>query len=172
MEAALKSGFEKCEKAFVEHSKGGRLDRSGSCAIVTFFYGNMLYVANVGDSRAIMSSKFGDVISELSIDHKASCEYEQKRIFDAGGKIYQTRLSHSNPSIKIFYEGEEHSFILGPHRVMPGRLSVTRTFGDIEAKLPEYKGNPRVIVNEPEVRVVKVTPDQDFVVLASTLIIT
>lgn len=63
----------------------------------------MLYIANVGDSRAIMSSKFGDVISELSIDHKASCEYEQKRIYDAGGKIYQTRLQHADPSFKIFY---------------------------------------------------------------------
>jgi len=25
---------------------------------------------------------------------------------------------------------------MGPHRVFPGRLSVTRTFGDIEAKFP------------------------------------
>lgn len=25
--------------------------------------------------------------------------------------------------------------IVGPHRVLPGRLSVTRSFGDIEAKL-------------------------------------
>lgn len=78
-----------------------------------------------------MSSKYGEIISELSIDHKASCEFEQKRIFDAGGKIYQTRIQHSNPNIRIFYEGEEHSFVMGPHRVMPGRLSVTRTFGDI-----------------------------------------
>lgn len=82
----------------------------------------------------------------MSIDHKASCEYEQKRIFDAGGKIYQTKLQHANPNVKIFYEGEEHAFVLGPHRVMPGRLSVTRTFGDIEAKLPELKGNPRGII--------------------------
>lgn len=96
----------------------------------------MLYVANVGDSRAIMSSKKGEIINELSIDHKACCEYEQKRIFDAGGKIYQTRLQHSNPAIKIVYEGEEHAFVLGPLRAFPGRLSVTRTFGDIEAKLP------------------------------------
>lgn len=30
---------------------------------------------------------------------------------------------------------EEGEQIIGPIRVMPGRLSVSRTFGDIEAKL-------------------------------------
>lgn len=57
--------------------------------------------------------------------------------------------------------------MLGPHRAMPGRLSVTRTFGDIEAKLPELKGNPKAIVCEPEIRTVKITSDQDFFLLAS-----
>ena len=76
---------------------------------------------------------------------------------DAGGKIYQTKLQHTNPNIKIFYEGEDHAFVLGPHRVMPGRLSVTRTFGDIEAKLPELKGNPKGVIYEPEVRKIEVT---------------
>ena len=95
-----------------------------------------MYVANVGDSRAIMSLRNGEMVNELSIDHKASDDFEQKRIYEAGGKIYQTKLQNSNPNIKILYEGEEHSFILGPHRVMPGRLSVTRTFGDLEAKIP------------------------------------
>ena len=45
--------------------------------------------------------------------------------------LFRTKLQNSNPNVKIFYEGEEHAFILGPHRVAPGRLSVTRTFGDI-----------------------------------------
>ena len=51
---------------------------------------------------------------------------------------------------------------------MPGRLSVTRTFGDIEAKLPEFKGNPKAIIYQPEVRSVKIASDQDFIILAST----
>jgi len=30
--------------------------------------------------------------------------------------------------------GIQSSYMLGPHRVLPGWLSVSRTFGDIEAK--------------------------------------
>lgn len=37
-------------------------------------------------------------------------------------------------------------------RVFPGRLSVSRTFGDIEAKNPRFGGNPNVIVCDPEVK--------------------
>ena len=42
-------------------------------------------------------------------------------------------------------------FIFGPHRILPGRLSVTRSFGDIQAKLPIYGGNPNVLIAEPEI---------------------
>ena len=43
----------------MEQSRINKVDKSGSCAIVTFFYGDKCYIANVGDSRAIMSSRWG-----------------------------------------------------------------------------------------------------------------
>lgn len=46
-------------------------------------------MANVGDSRAIISKSKGTVIESLSKDHKPCEESEQKRIFAAGGKVYQ-----------------------------------------------------------------------------------
>jgi len=58
---------------------------------------------------------------------------------------------------------------LGPFRVFPGRLSVSRTFGDIEAKKGKYGGNPRVIIAEPEIKAFKVQPNYDFVLLACKL---
>lgn len=48
--------------------------------------------------------------------------------------------------------------ILGPFRVFPGRLSVSRTFGDIEAKRVKLGGNPKVIIAEPEIKAFKVMP--------------
>ena len=63
-------------------------------------------------------------------------------------------------------DGTGNEVILGPHRVFPGRLSVSRSFGDIEAKLPRYGGNMDVIVAEPEIRQFKITGEMDYVILA------
>jgi len=41
--------------------------------------------------------------------------------------------------------------LYGPYRVLPGRLSVSRTFGDIEAKLEKYGGKPGVVISDPEI---------------------
>lgn len=38
----------------------------------------------------------------------------------------------------------------GPERVIPGKLSVSRTIGDLFAKDPNFGGNPRVVIPEPE----------------------
>lgn len=46
--------------------------------------------------------------------------------------------------------------------MFPGRLSVSRTFGDIEAKRPRYGGNPNVIICDPEIRVFKLKDNFDF----------
>lgn len=84
---AIRTGFIKAENRFLELCKGNNeiLDRSGSCAIVVLIVEEMCYVANVGDSRAILSSEGGKKVYPLSRDHKPSDELERKRIMDAGG---------------------------------------------------------------------------------------
>lgn len=44
---------------------------------------------------------------------------------------------------------------------------VSRTFGDIEAKLEKLGGNPLVVIPEPEIRSFKISNEHDFIVLAS-----
>jgi serine/threonine protein phosphatase PrpC len=48
----------------------------------------MLYIANLGDSRAILSTNNGLKIVPLSTDHKPNNPFEEKRILANGGKIY------------------------------------------------------------------------------------
>lgn len=51
---------------------------------------------------------------------------------------------------------------------MPGRLSVSRTFGDCHAKMEKYNGNPNVIIVDPEIHHVKInqdTDDNEFIIL-------
>lgn len=45
-------------------------------------------------------------------------------------------------------------------------MSVSRAFGDIEAKLAKYGGNDQVLVADPEIRKFKITKDMDYILLA------
>ena len=56
-------------------------------------------------------------------------------------------------------------YVQGPLRVFPGRLSVSKTFGDIEAKRPKYGGNPNVIVCDPDITSFKVQDNFDFIMI-------
>ena len=66
------------------------VDRSGSCAIVILIVGETCYSANVGDSRAMISSNGGQIVNPLSRDHKPSDIQEYNRITKSGGQVYQT----------------------------------------------------------------------------------
>lgn len=49
----------------------------------------MCHIANVGDSRAILSSEKGTRVYNLSRDHKPLEDEEYKRIIQCGGRVYQ-----------------------------------------------------------------------------------
>ena len=62
--------------------------------------------------------------------------------------------------------GQHKQILTGPYRVSPGRLSVSRTFGDIEAKMVKYGGKPGVIIAEPEISQFSIVEsEQDYIVL-------
>jgi protein phosphatase 2C family protein 2/3 len=51
-------------------TKGEGLEKSGSCALILLIVEQYCYVANVGDSRAILSTENGKFAFNLSKDHR------------------------------------------------------------------------------------------------------
>ena len=52
-------------------------DKSGSCGIIVLMVENSCYVANVGDSRALMSAAGGQKLFVLSRDHRPNEDGEK-----------------------------------------------------------------------------------------------
>jgi protein phosphatase PTC2/3 len=100
----------------------------------------------------------------MSIDHKPNNDKETRRIIKNGGSVYQTQ---SNCRFLFKYYNIATSPKFGPHRILPGRLSVSRAFGDIEAKVPILGGNPNVLIAVPDVRSFEINNDTDFLLMGS-----
>ena len=161
--------FKSAEKEFLEKYavKNEKIfDKSGSCALILLTVNNLLYVANVGDSRCLISCKNGKILKDVTRDHKPNYSYEKERILKYNGNIYQSEtpkeIDIEDEEDKIFKD----KVILGPYRVNPGRLSVSRTLVDAEAKIPKFGGNPNVIISEPDIYIFELEIDDvDFFIL-------
>ncbi|KAL3524398.1 hypothetical protein ACH5RR_017232 [Cinchona calisaya] len=81
---AISETYQQTDMNFLESEKDTFRD-DGSTASTAVLVGNHLYVANVGDSRTIIS-KAGQAIP-LSDDHKPNRSDERKRIESAGGVV-------------------------------------------------------------------------------------
>ncbi|XP_022875082.1 probable protein phosphatase 2C member 13, mitochondrial isoform X2 [Olea europaea var. sylvestris] len=81
---AISETYQQTDRDFLESEKDTFRD-DGSTASTAVLVGNHLYVANVGDSRTIIS-KDGKAIP-LSEDHKPNRSDERKRIENAGGVV-------------------------------------------------------------------------------------
>ena len=168
---ALRLGCKQSEDEFVRMClKMEHPDTSGSCAIIILTVETECYIANVGDSRAILSSNSGMKVYDLSQDHRPNEEDEFYRIQRNGGQVYQTQTVNNIPITNKFGQvtGTQRQMMYGPYRVLPGKLSVSRTFGDIEAKLETapYEGKKGVVIAEPELSQFSIDPDKnDFIVL-------
>ncbi|PWA82458.1 protein phosphatase 2C family protein [Artemisia annua] len=113
--------------------------KSGSTACVAIIRNNQLVVANSGDSRCVLSRK--GQAHNLSKDHKPDLESEKERIVKAGGFIHGGRVN--------------------------GSLNLTRAIGDMEMKkeksLPAEK---QILTANPDINIVELCEDDDFLVLA------
>ena len=152
----LKEAIYKSENDFLTNyavDKNNNLkDTSGSCGVMAMIKHNKLIIANIGDSRIVLF-KNGRIFFETE-DHKPNSEKEKERIKNSGGQIYQ-----SQSLIPIYQK------INLPWRVLPGRLSVSRTFGDVQAKTDKFGGKSGVIIPTPDITEFDLDESFDFMVI-------
>jgi protein phosphatase 2C family protein 2/3 len=130
--------------------------------VIIIIVDKKIYIANVGDSRAILSLNLGSEYIIVTEDHKPNNEKEKIRIINNGGQVYQTQTPINGEEGDVL----NGQILLGPYRVLPGRLSVSRTIGDIEAKGIQFGGNPNVVVPYPDIYSFDLEKDDiDFLVL-------
>lgn len=67
------------------------LDRSGSCAVVILFVDTKIYVANVGDSRALFSENRGKNYVQITEDHKPNNPREKKELLKMADKFIRVK---------------------------------------------------------------------------------
>ena len=170
VELAIKNGFLNAEKTFLneialnQEDENIINDRSGSCAVIILLVDRKIYVANIGDSRTLFSEKNGKSFVMVTEDHKPENKNEKERIIKNGGHVYQSRTVLSS----VENEYLNGKIFLGPFRVLPGTLSVSRTIGDIGAKNPKFGGNPNVVICKPDIFVFDlIKNDIDFFIMGS-----
>ena len=160
---AIKYGFKKIDEDYlIKHAfiNNKLEDNSGSCALILLLVNNLIYIANVGDSRCVGSFKNGKIRKDITLDHKPNYPYEKERIIKKGGRIYQTQTPIEDD------ENFKDKILVGPYRVFPGKLSVSRTIGDAEGKIEVLGGNPNVLIPEPDIFTFDLEKDDiDFFIL-------
>ena len=178
---SLTETFEKIEESFFKQKCSDTLeksDRSGSCALVTIIFDNKIYIANIGDSRAIMSVNGGEKVKALTNDHKPNNPKEYERAIKNGSKVYvdDNDEPHRDISKLIFikdksefekYKKKENRKEEIIFREYPSDLAVMRTIGDIKAKKKEYGGIPGSILNKPDIFIYDISSNNDFIVMGS-----
>ncbi|KAI3801950.1 hypothetical protein L1987_30069 [Smallanthus sonchifolius] len=140
---------------------------SGTTAITILVRGKTLYVANSGDSRAVMAERRGTniVAVDLSIDQTPFREDELERVKLCGARVLTLDQIEGlkNPDVQCW--GTEESDdgdpprLWVPNGMYPG-TAFTRSIGD---SIAETIG----VVANPEIVALDLTPDHLFFVIAS-----
>lgn len=137
----------------------------GSCCLVGVIWKRTLYVANLGDSRAVLGSlgRFNKIIAEpLTRDHNASMEEVRQEL----------RSRHPDDS----------HIVVMKHGVwrIKGIIQVSRSIGDAYLKRPEFSLDPSfprfhlpepirrpVLTSEPSICTRVLQPNDKFIIFAS-----
>ncbi|KAL3341251.1 hypothetical protein AABB24_025679 [Solanum stoloniferum] len=138
----------------------------GSCCLVAVICNGILYVANLGDSRAVLGRLVratGEVLAiQLSAEHNACFESVRQELH---------AMHPDDPQIVVL-----------KHNVwrVKGLIQISRSIGDIYLKKPEYNREPLyakfrlrepfkrpILSSDPSITVQELEPHDQFLILAS-----
>ncbi|XP_059313932.1 probable protein phosphatase 2C 63 isoform X2 [Lycium ferocissimum] len=166
----IKRAFYATEEDFIQLVKRSlpvmpKIASVGSCCLVGAISEGELYVANLGDSRAVLGrngEKNSVVAERLSTDHNVSCEKVRKEV----------ESLHPDDQAVVVY-------IRGVWRIK-GIIQVSRSIGDAYLKKPEFSRDPifqqygnlvpmkrPVLTAEPSIVTRSIRPNDLFLIFAS-----
>lgn len=138
----------------------------GSCCLVGVVCGGTLYIANLGDSRAVLGrlvKSTGEVLAiQLSAEHNASIESVRQELHS---------LHPDDPQIVVL-----------KHNVwrVKGLIQISRSIGDVYLKKAEFNREPLyakfrlrepitkpILSSEPSISVHELQPNDQFLIFAS-----
>lgn len=138
IQKAFQESFKTADTTLLEECREKKQD-DGSCSISVLVRGDVCWVANLGDSKAVLGRE-KTIRTEtavrpmaLSEDHSPLLVKERERIQKAGGKVEDGRVN--------------------------GRLGVSRSFGD----RPVKKAG---VICMPDIKKFTITPADKFMILA------
>ena len=154
------NSFEQTDKKLSQYANNSSkfdVEYSGSTCVSLLFKNsniNNIYIANVGDSRAIMIKETNNkywTCQQLSRDHKPTEKDEAQRILDYDGEIEKIEDDDGNWTgpLRVWVKGSDG----------PG-LAMTRSFGD-------EVGTSVGVLPLPEVTEYKVKEEDRMIVIAS-----
>ncbi|RLN17414.1 putative protein phosphatase 2C 34 [Panicum miliaceum] len=167
----IRRAFSETEEEFhkqvrQEWKKRPRMAAVGSCCLLGAISGDTLYVANLGDSRAVLGRRVvggGVAVAErLSSEHNTASEEVRREL---------AALNPDDAQIVVHTRGAWR---------VKGIIQVTRSIGDFYLKKPEYSLDPLfgqvgppialkrpALSAEPSIQVRKLNPNDLFLIFAS-----
>jgi protein phosphatase 2C family protein 2/3 len=138
---ALKKSLLKADQ--ILKSQAEKLGMTGSTACVALVEDSMIHLANVGDSRAILSRKWRSMA--LTTDHKPRNPLERERIEAAGGFV----CTFSGRINRVFH-------------------NLSRAVGDFAFKSnSELSAEEQIMSAEADTSSVRIEPDDNFLLIGS-----
>ncbi|KAL6336276.1 hypothetical protein AAG906_014445 [Vitis piasezkii] len=170
-ESVIRKAFSATEEGFLSLVKKQWLTKPqiasvGSCCLAGIICNGLLYIANVGDSRAVLgraerASREVTAI-QLSTEHNASIESVREEL-------------------RSLHPHDKHIVVLR-HKVwrVKGLIQVSRSIGDAYLKKAEFNREPLlsrfrlpqpfiepILSSEPSISVHKIRPEDQFIIFAS-----